>query len=112
TPRRSGNNQVTVLALVGRSELTRDAVQTLRCCPLACQPEDRTPCVRDGSAFFPRPSREKSVKYAFSAPMAEVEVERVEEHGLGEARGPPGERSPYESRFSSKFADILQVEIR
>jgi hypothetical protein len=40
--------------------------------------------VRDGGVFFPRTSREKSVTYAFSEQLAEVEAERVEEHGLGE----------------------------
>ncbi len=34
--------------------------------------------------FFSRTSREKSVKSACSEPIAEVEAERVEEHGLGE----------------------------
>jgi hypothetical protein len=36
----------------------------------------------------------------------------VEEHVLGGARELPGNRSPYESRFCSEFAGILQVEIR
>jgi hypothetical protein len=36
----------------------------------------------------------------------------VEEHILGGAREPPGDRQPYESRLYSVFAGILQVEIR
>src|SRR5437763_1967423 len=36
----------------------------------------------------------------------------VEDHILGGAREPSGERLPYESRISSKFAGILQVKIR
>jgi hypothetical protein len=36
----------------------------------------------------------------------------VEEHVLSGAREPLGDRSPYESRIYSEFADILQVEIR
>ena len=33
----------------------------------------------------------------------------VEEYVLGGARGPPGDRSPYDSKFYSEFAGILQV---
>src|SRR4029434_2671936 len=36
----------------------------------------------------------------------------AEEPVLGRAREPPDDRSPYESRFDSEFAGILQLEIR
>jgi len=35
----------------------------------------------------------------------------MEEHVLGGTREPPGDKAPYESRFYSEFAGILQVEI-